>query len=72
MLLRVGLEVYTHREAYEIYEELTRIRPLTTFLASTDSSIACDCIYMDAALCHDAREAHVGQARKCRITVKCS
>ena len=25
MLLRVGLEVYTHHEAYEIYEELTGI-----------------------------------------------
>ena len=36
--------------------------PLTTFLASTDSSIACDCIYLDAAQCHDAREAHVGHA----------
>ena len=25
------------------------------FLASTDSSIACDCIYLDAAPCHDAQ-----------------
>ena len=39
-----------------------RMCPLTTFLASTDSSIACDCIYLDAAPCHDARDAHVGHA----------
>ena len=28
---------------------------LTTFLPSTDISIACDCIYLDAAPCHDAQ-----------------
>ena len=36
-------------------QNIQRMCPLTTFLASTDSSIACDCIYLDAAPCHDAQ-----------------
>ena len=52
---------HRHAAPCHVAQNIQRMWPLTTFLASTDSSIACDCIYLDAAPCHDAQ--NINRAR---------